>query len=86
MKKREREICMDMTNQFIIFCTLITLFIWIIINKSEKEIKNYLISNSHYNLLFISSIIIEIFVIIQNYTMNGLYREYDIILETSKEK
>ncbi len=86
MKKREREICMDMTNQFIIFCTLITLFIWIIINKSEKEIKNYLTSNSHYNLLFISSIIIEIFVIIQNYTMNGLYREYDIILETSKDK
>ena len=86
MKEREREICMDLTNQFIIFCTFITLFIWIIINKLEKEIKDYLITETHYNILFISSIIIEIFVIIQNYSMNALYREYDLILETSKEK
>ena len=85
MKDREREICLDLTNQFIIFSCFVTLFVWVIIQKVEKDVQKYIINKTHYNLLFILTVIFELLVIFQNYTMREVYREYDLILKTIKE-
>lgn len=85
IKDREKEICNDLTNEFLIFTDLITLCAWFIIGKLELNIKIYIITQTYYNTLFIFGVLVETFIIILNFTMNEVYREYDLLMESIKE-
>lgn len=81
---KENEICMSIINELLIFTDLVSLSVWFIIRKLEKDIKFYIITQTYYNSLFIFAIIIETITIILNFTMNEVYREYDLLKESLK--
>ena len=75
---------MSIINELLIFTDLVSLSVWFIIRKLEKDIKFYIITQTYYNSLFIFAIIIETITIILNFTMNEVYREYDLLKESLK--
>ena len=81
---KENEICMSIINELLIFTDLVSLSAWFIITNLEKGIKLYIITQTYYNSLFIFAIIIETITIILNFTMNEVYKEYDLLKESLK--
>ena len=77
IKDEQREISKEFCNEILLFCVLSSFLVWHIVDSLEEPIKKYLNTQSNFTFLFVLCISVEAVVIITNFIMEEVYREYD---------